>query len=266
MIKIKKYKERYRVWVLMLSTAVCIMSGCGKPQESMEENDSSSGSGISAAAVEGTGIGGESAQDAQVDFYTLKKENSDIFAWIYVPDTRIDVPVLQSSRGDDFYQNHNAYGDEDGLGAAYIEIVNLASMCDFNTVIHCGDGAEERNVFGDLYQFADPDYFDTHEKVYLYMEDNVLTYEVFAAYERENTSLLRSYDFTYLSGCYQFLNDLYGTRDLNMRIREGWENVSPYHFLITLTLQNKETPDRQFVVVAILIEDAAGKIERVVAE
>ena len=81
-----------------------------------------------------------------------------------------------------------------------------------------------------------------------------------------NTSLLRSYDFTYIEGCEQFLKDLYATREMTMNLREGWEGVTPYHFLITLTTQKEENADRQFVVVAIMTEDAAGTIDRIVAE
>ncbi len=50
-----------------------------------------------------------------------------------------------------------------------------------------------------------------------------------------------------------------------MNLREGWTDVSPYHFLITLTTQ-KENDGKQFIVVAALIKDAAGTIDRVVIE
>ena len=212
------------------------------------------------------GIGGESAMDAQIDFSALKEENPDVFAWIYIPETSIDCPVLQSEQADDFYEDHNAYGQADDAGAVYIELANLTNMCDFNTVLHGKTGADGSGLFADLYRFADPDFFREHEKIYLYLEGNVLTYEIFAAYERENTSLLRSYDFTYQEGCEQFLNDLYGIRDMTMNLREGWEGVTPYHFLITLTTQREEEDDRQFVVIAILTQDAAGTIDRIVAE
>lgn len=209
---------------------------------------------------------GESAADAQVDFAALKEKNPDIFAWLYVPDTAIDCPVLQSEESDTFYENHNAYGEEDDTGAAYIELANLTSMCDFNTVLHGKTGTDENGLFAGLYRFADPDFFEDHEYAYLYLDGNVLTYEIFAAYERENTSLIRTYDFTYLSGCQQFLNDLYGTRDMTMNLRDGWENVSPYNYVITLTTQREENAEKQFVVVAALIQDAAGTINRVVTE
>ena len=53
---------------------------------------------------------------------------------------------------------------------------------------------------------------------------------------------------------------------MTMNLREGWEGITPYHFLITLTTQKEEQPDRQFVVVGILTKDAAGTIDRIVAE
>ena len=36
------------------------------------------------------------------------------------------------------------------------------------------------------------------------------------------------------------------------------------HFLITLTTESQGDPDRQFVVVAALVGDAAGEIDRTV--
>lgn len=247
--------------VLFLSVA-CALAGCGRKNETALQEETED----NAEPVQTTGIAGESGADGQIDFAALQEENPEIFAWIYIPETEIDCPVLQSMQGDDFYENHDAYGQEDDNGAAYIELANQASMCDFNTVIHGKTGKEGNGSFAELYRFADPDYFDQHESLYLYLDGNVLTYEIFAAYERENTSLLRSYDFTYIEGCEQFLNDLYSVRDMTMNLREGWEGVTPYHFLITLTIQKEDGSDRQFVVLAILTQDAAGTIDRIVAE
>ncbi|MCM1156693.1 MAG: class B sortase [Roseburia sp.] len=208
----------------------------------------------------------ESAQDAYVDFATLKEINPDIFAWLYIPGTDIDCPILQNSESDTFYETHNFYAEEDMAGSAYIEIANLTNMCDFNTVIHGNSTVSEEGLFGDLYQFLDLDFFETHEPIYLYLEDNVLTYEIFAVYERENTSLLRSYDFTAPASCQTFLDTIYDTRDMNMKLREGWSFVNPYHFLITLTTQKEKDADTQLVVVAVLIKDIAGNINRIIYE
>lgn len=265
----RRRKNFIRSGIALLLAGVAL-TGCkedtGPADNAEEEEAADAGSLTAETGTDGAGIGGESAKDAQIDFSALKEENPDIFAWIYIPGTSIDCPVLQSAQADDYYENHNAYGQPDEAGAVYIELANLTSMCDFNTILHGKTGADGEGVFADLYQFADPDFFGEHETLYLYLEDNVLTYEIFAAYERENTSLLRSYDFTYLEGCEQFLEDLYGIRDLTMNLREGWEGVTPYHFLVTLTTQREEEDDRQFVVIAILTQDASGTIDRIVAE
>lgn len=298
----KDKKRRYMILAVLLLAGANVLTGCGsadkkggQPADSVEsvqgaetgqeaenvqdadaytdkntDGGTEEGGEIMAPEPE-TGMGkagfaGETAKDAQIDFTALQGENPDIFAWIYIPDTQIDYPVLQSEEADDFYENHNAYGKDDSAGAVYIELANLTSMCDFNTVLHGKTQPDENGLFADLYHFADPDFFEEHEQIYLYLDGNVLTYEVFAAYERENTSLIRSYDFTYISGCQQFLDDLYGAREMNKNLREGWEDLTPYHFLITLTTQKEENSDRQFVVVAALIDDAAGTIDRVVFE
>lgn len=246
--------------------AVVMVSACGSfGNKTAGEQDSAWEEGEEEHPT--TGLAYESAADALVDFEALLAENPDVFAWLYIPGTDIDLPVLQSEEADDFYENHDVFGKENADGALYTELANLKNMCDFNTVIH-GKTSEDGKLglFADLYSFADPDFFEEHDTCYLYLEDNLLTYEIFAAYERENTSLIRTYDFTYMSGCQQFLDDLYGTREMGMNLREGWLELTPYHFLITLTTQKENDPDKQFVVVAVLVGDAAGTIDRVVYE
>lgn len=285
--------KKWNRWNKLLAVALAAVSvtGCAgsRPESAAEDNiveeetadtvesGEAGGSGIGSMTLEETApeetketasvILRESAQDAQVDFPALQEENPEIFAWLYIPDTSIDAPVAQSGESDEYYASHNITKENDENGALYIEAANLTSMCDFNTVIH-GNTAEdgESGLFAELYQFSDPDYFDSHEQMYLYLEDNVLTYEIFAAYERENNSLIRTYDFTYLSGCDQFLKDMYSIRSMNMMIRSGWEDVTPYHFLVTLTTSRGKDSDSQFVVLAALIEDPAGTIDRAVME
>lgn len=260
--------------VLMLMIFInAAAAGCGSVQDEDKASveDMGKAKETDAAARETIGIAAETAGNAQaetsdIDVTALKEENPDIFAWIHIPDTQIDYPVLQSEEADDFYESHNAYGKEDDAGAVYIELANLTSMCDFNTVLHGKTGTNENGLFADLYRFSDPYFFEEHEKVYLYLDGNVLTYEIFAAYERENTSLIRTYDFTYTAGCRQFLDDLYGVREMNKNLREGWDDLTPYHFLITLTTQKEDNAEKQFIVVAALIDDAAGTIDRVVTD
>lgn len=267
----KTFLKKYAFLTGMLG--VVLFAGCGrekaaKPEAVTQEESVTEGQVVNEQATEEpetTGLAHETAQDAEIDFAALQAENEDVFAWLHIPGTNIDYPVLQSWEADDYYESHDAFGNDSETGALYTELANLTNMCDFNTVIH-GKSEKEEDIFAELYNYANPDFFEEHAEVYLYLEDNLLTYEVFAAYEREDTSLIRTYDFTYMSGCQEFLDDLYSTRDMGKNIREGWEDVTPYHFLITLTTKKDPASDKQFVVVAALVGDAAGKIDRVVTE
>ena len=268
--RIRALGNKYVLLLIGIFMWAVFLFGCGKKTDEEAEDI---GNGQEAQIQEaqevsgggGVGIAGESAKDASVDMKALQEENPDIFAWLYIPDTDIDAPVLQSAEADDYYENHNAYREDDDGGALYTELANLKNMCDFNTVIHGKTLSDsEEGTFADLYRFADPDFFAEHGDVYFYLDGNLLTYTVFAAYERENTSLIRSYDFTYGTGCQQFLEDVYSTREMGKNLREGWEEITPYHFLLTLTTQKESDPDKQFVVIALLVGDAAGEIDRMV--
>lgn len=211
-------------------------------------------------------VPGGQKHDAKAALSACREENPDVFGWLEIPGTDISCPVLQSQTSDDFYRTHDVSGEENASGAVYIEPANLSTMCDFNTVFHGQTGSDGTGPFAGLYEFSDRDFFRKHEELYLYLEDNVLTYEIFAAYKRENTDLLRSYNFTVSTECSRFLEDLYGVRDMGASLREGWTNIGPYHFLITLTTPSPEDADTQWTVVAVLTQDEAGTIQRIVRE
>lgn len=265
--------NRLRNRILALTMVCCFcLAGCtGNVQKNNEAEQGIDKQELSEQTTESTeitpttGITYESAKDAEIDFSILKAENPDVFAWLHIPGTGIDYPVLQSEEADDYYENHDAFGNSNRNGALYTELANLKNMCDFNTVIH-GKSIKDDDLFTELYDYTNPDYFNEHGEIYLYLDGNLLTYEVFAAYEREDTSLIRTYDFTYISGCQEFLDDLYNTRTMGKIIKEGWEGVTPYHFLLTLTTKKDPADDKQLVVIAALVGDAAGKIDRVVIE
>ena len=276
---------------ILVSVAIAVFLtavGCGSPDgqrggsaESSEEKKAAdgqegNGDGLQDMALEsgtgndnvngeaGTGLAGESAADGHVDFEVLQEENPDIFAWLYVPGTDIDYPVLQSPVSDDYYKSHGQNGQEDESGALYTEMPNMMNMCDFNTIIH-GKDNEDGDLFAGLHKFEDPDFFEKNEEFYIYLPGNVLTYEVFAAYYDDGSDILRRFDYTTYAGCEAHLEQIYAAREMGKQLREGWEDLMPYHFLVTLDGSVRED-GRQYVVIGALTGDAAGVIDRVILD
>ena len=241
-------KNGLKRWIVVF-LILAMLSGCGKTE-----------------ATEETGIPGgrnDAAEDSHVDFGKLKKQNEDIFAWIYIPGTAIDYPVCQSLEGyDSFYRDHNVLKQEDPKGAIYTECANLRNMCDFNEVLF-GSSPSDGSMFADLQKFLDFKYFEDHEYIYVYTEGNALIYETFASYVREDVRLLAEYDFTYASGCQAFLDEIYESRSMNKIVRPGWERVvQPENFIITLTTPFEGDKSKQLVVIGCLVGDVRGEIDR----
>ena len=276
---------------ILVSVAIAVFltaAGCGSPDgqrggsaESSEEKNAAdgqegNGDGLQDMALESgtgndnvngeseTGLAGESAADGHVDFEVLQEENPDIFAWLYVPGTDIDYPVLQSPVSDDYYKSHGQNGQEDESGALYTEMPNMMNMCDFNTIIH-GKDNEDGDLFAGLHKFEDPDFFEKNEEFYIYLPGNVLTYEVFAAYYDDGSDILRRFDYTTYAGCEAHLEQIYAAREMGKQLREGWEDLMPYHFLVTLDGSVRED-GKQYVVIGALTGDAAGVIDRVILD
>ena len=247
--KIRRYIDKTAVKGLLFLLIVFSLTGCSQK----------AGNAVGKTGYESSTL----PTDTESGFDSVKRMNSDAFAWLYIPDTNINYPILQNAEGDDtFYQGHNELKEPDAEGAIYIEAANLNDMCDFNEVIH-GASPADGTRFAGLNNFLDKKYFDEHQYAYVYMEDNSLTYYIIAAYTRDNTRLLEQYDFSYASGCSEFIDEIYNNGDANKIIREGCETgLSPEHFLITLTTDSTVEPGKQTVVVGCLVGDAAGKINR----
>lgn len=59
-----------------------------------------------------------------VDFESLRQSNADIYAWIEIPETNINYPIVQKADDDSYYLNHTIEGKEGYPGAIYTESLN----------------------------------------------------------------------------------------------------------------------------------------------
>ena len=130
-----------------------------------------------------------------VDFAGLMALNSDVYAWIYIPDTSISLPVCQSTVDDNFYLDHDVYKDYSFPGAIYSQSMNKTDFSDRVTVLY-GHNMANGSMFGNLHMFSDVDFFNSHPYVYVYTKDRKLTYEVISAHTFDSRHIMYSYDFS----------------------------------------------------------------------
>jgi len=202
----------------------------------------------------------ESAKDAYVDFEALKKINPDIFAWLYVPGTNVDLPILMNIDDDTYYESHDVFGKASETGAPYLDMHNYPDMCDFNSVIHGRAGAGD--LFEGLTAYEDAAYFDKNPDMIIYLDGNVLTYSIVAAYRSEEVNLFKNYNFQSSEGCNDFIKELYHNRFMGKSTREEFEGLNDSNFLVTLQLDDPDRENSQLFIVAALVSDAANTIDR----
>ena len=82
-------------------------------------------------ALQGIGI-----PEKNLDWAELKDQNKDIYAWIYVPGTDVDYPILRHETDNEYYLNHNLDGSEGLPGCIYTEDYNSKDFTDIHTVIN----------------------------------------------------------------------------------------------------------------------------------
>lgn len=178
-----------------------------------------------------------------IDFDELHKEVSeDIYAWIYIPDTHVDYPVFQHPTDNTYYLEHNVDGSEGYPGCIYTENYNAKDFSDPQTVIY-GHNMRDTTMFSDLHLYEDQEFFDNNKYVYIYTEDMVYVYKIFAAYQTGNAHQLLNYDFEAEGTLLRYLENV---RDLKSELKLFDDDVEFSDDDQVLTLSTCVMKERQF--------------------
>ena len=188
-----------------------------------------------------------------IDFESLWEVNDDVYAWITVPGTIIDYPILQDDTDNTYYLNYNIDGTYGYPGCIYTENLNAKDFTDSNTVIY-GHNMKNGTMFSDLHKYASKDFFDEYNEVIIYMPDQILYYDIFAAYVYDDRHILYSFDFTDVNIYADYLENIYDIRDMSANINREF-TVSSDDKIITLATCIANQDDKRFLVQAVLREE-----------
>lgn len=121
----------------------------------------------------------------------LRKEynNEDIKGILEIDNTDYIVPVLQGN-DNDYYLNHDAYGNRSGMGSIYLDYrVNIDTSK--KLLIYGHNSSNIDMPFKILEEFYDKDYYDNHKYVLLTTSTTKKRYEIFSVY-------VETSDFSYM--------------------------------------------------------------------
>ena len=213
---------------------------------------SGTGTEASEAEVEAFGIGVE-APEKDLDWEALHAENRDIYAWLYIPGTGVDYPILQHPEDDTYYLEHNLDGSQGYPGCVYTERLNSKDFVDQNTVIY-GHNMDDGTMFHTLLGYRDKNFFEDNRYAFIYTPERIFAYDIFAAYESGDEHILYTYGFAGDSGFQEYLDMIFRSRDAGARFRDGAE-VDDGSRIITLSSCVDTRPDGRYLVQGVLVNE-----------
>lgn len=116
----------------------------------------------------------------------LSAEHSNFVAWLYIPDTNIDYPIMQS--GDNEYYTRRAVdGSYLYAGSLFMDYRCSSDFSDFNSVIY-GHNMGNGTMFADIPNYENEEFFMNHSFGWLTTENDVRLIDFFAVARTSDTS------------------------------------------------------------------------------
>lgn len=154
-------------------------------------------------------IKNQNKKEKVIDWNKLKAINKNIIAWLYIPGTGVDYPVIKAT-DNDFYLNHDIYGQSSIYGSIYLDqrYYHMEDINEVDNIIIYGHnmGHWNTSMFGKLMKYKEQDYYSKHKDIYLYTPTENSTYKVVNIVR--TTVSNKWYQFTTLSGSELSLDEL----------------------------------------------------------
>ncbi|MGX8833246.1 class B sortase [Amedibacillus sp. YH-ame6] len=197
-----------------------------------------------------------------IDFDSYWDINKDVYAYLYIDDTKVDYPVLQHESDNSHYLNYTIDGKHGYPGSIYSEKETSKKFDDPNTIIYGHNmSAAYGTMFYDLMKYEEEAFFDAHRYIYMYTPDAIYQYEVFAAYTFDNRHLLYSYDFKDKEVFKSYLDEVFhmgnGIIDQDMKVTNEDK-------ILTLSTCTNVRDEERFLVQAVLKERVECKYKSAV--
>lgn len=202
------------------------------------------------------GLEGYEVPEKDIDFKALQEEqNEHIYAWITVPGTVIDYPVLQHPEEIGYYLDHNLDHSKGYPGCIYSQLYNSKDWDDPMTVLY-GHNMKNGTMFAGLHRFGDSEFFEENRYIYIYTEEKTLVYEIFAAYEYTDMDLTLMYIYSSEADYEEYLDGIYDLGGMNNNFNTEIE-VTVQDRILTLCTCISSKPNRRYLVQGVLVAEGS---------
>jgi len=127
------------------------------------------------SAIKAASLANEFVDDSDdsVNFEALRQRNEEVVAWLRIPDTNIDFPVMQA-RDNSYYLSRDIDKSYAITGAIFLDYRNSGDLSDDFSIIY-GHRMSNGRMFSDVGKFEDKEFFYEHQWATLYTPEQKLT-------------------------------------------------------------------------------------------
>ena len=187
----------------------------------------------------------DDTEEFSVDWESLLNINSEIVAWIRIPNTNVNYPIVQSDNNNQ-YLRRNIYGNYSYGGCIFVDSAIESPFNTGNTIIY-GHNLNNGSMFSNLKKYKDEDYAVTHKDIYIYLSNGEQKqYKIFSFTKvKENNYDIYNNSVDDLDAYYEIIS-----KYNQLPLDENIDNTKPILTLSTCTNGNKQ--DR-YVIQAYLV-------------
>lgn len=110
--------------------------------------------------------------------------NEDMAAWLHIPDTNIDYPVMWTPRDENYYLYRDFERNDNKNGCLILDTDSCLDPLSTNLIIH-GHNMRSGAMFGNLTDYEDFSFYEKHKQITLYTEAFERNYEVIAVFRSQ---------------------------------------------------------------------------------
>lgn len=165
--------------------------GDGSPK--LPEKKTQNGKTSSMKKAETQTQAAESPKEPVIDFEALQSKNPDIVAWITIPGTAVDYPVLQA-KDNDYYLHRDVERKESSAGSIFLDYEDSADFSGLHNILY-GHHMKNGSMFRDIVRYKNQDYFDSHREIILYTPKREIHLKAIAAVCTSADAIRRKTDF-----------------------------------------------------------------------
>ena len=193
----------------------------------------------------------ETKTEKMLQLEELKKQNNDIVAWLEIPNTEINYPVLQTT-DNEYYMTHTYKKEYSSDGSIFLDKDYDWDLPSSNLLIY-GHNNRNGNMFEDLLKYEDESYYKEHPTIEFTTLDEDCEYEIISVFKSRVYYKSEQNVFRY----YFFIN-AENEEEYNYYVEES-KKASLYDIgkiaeygeqLLTLSTCEYSQEDGRFVIVA----------------